>query len=375
MHGRRRSLNLRWARMSLADFFPSLWHLNYFSDLRLIPFIWLMTLLGAAWAFLREGYHREPKTLRGFLRFLLPPGMIGQRQIRLDIAFLIAKKLTRGAWGWAVVGHFAVAAVAYRGLMLLAPAATPLRHAPGIGEQALFVIGAVAAQDFTNFLGHILLHRIPALWVFHKVHHSVTFLTPISNYRIHPLQEVWDNLFISLGGGIAIALYAWLMALPFVDTTILGIQAYFLTDCLSFYHLRHSHIHLRYPHWLEHIFMSPAQHQIHHSCESRHIDRNFGLLLSCWDQLLGTIAYAEAKPVTRLGLTEDQEHYQSVWGFYAMPFVELGRKLSSPRPAPGATAARLRRSRLRPRFRKHRSAARARRPVRSFTRLPRAPNR
>jgi sterol desaturase/sphingolipid hydroxylase (fatty acid hydroxylase superfamily) len=360
--------------MSFANFFSSLWHLNYFSDLRLIPFVWLMTLLGVVWAFLREDYHGEPKTLRGFLRFLLPAGMIRQRQIRLDLAFLIAKKLTRRAWGWAIIGHVAVAAVAYRGLTLLAPA-TPLRHAPGIGKQALFIIGAVTAQDFTNFLGHVLLHRIPALWVFHKVHHSVTLLTPISNYRIHPLQEVWDNLFISLGGGIAIALYAWLMGLPFVDTTVFGIQAYFLTDCLSFYHLRHSHIHLRYPRWLEHIFMSPAQHQIHHSCERRHIDRNFGLLLSCWDQLFGTMAYAEARPVTLLGLTEDQERYQSVWGFYAMPFVELGRKLASPRRAHAAALAGSRRTPLRTGFHKYRSAADGRRAFRPLTRPRRAPTR
>lgn len=315
--------------MSLATFLRSLWHGIGFADFRLIVFIWIMTFLGAAAAFLREDYHGEPRTLRGFARFLLPPGMITARQVRLDIAFVIAKKLTRCAWGWAILGQFVVAFAAYRGLTLLAPESTAPQHAPGMGAEALFLIAAVVAQDFMNFFGHFLLHKVPALWVFHKVHHSATLLTPITNHRIHPVQEAWDNLFISLGGGTVIALYAWLMAVPFVDITILGIQAYFLTGCLSFYHLRHSHIHLRYPRWIERIFMSPAQHQLHHSCESRHIDRNFGLLLSCWDRLFGTIVYAEAKPARRLGLTEGQASYESVWSFYVMPFVELGRKLAA----------------------------------------------
>jgi sterol desaturase/sphingolipid hydroxylase (fatty acid hydroxylase superfamily) len=313
--------------MSLRIFVQALWHRIGPAECALLAFIWIMTLLGAACAFLREDYHGEPRTLRGFARFLLPPAMIRDRQIRLDIAFVIAKKLTRCGWGWAFVGNLAVAYGVYRGLTLLAPDRAPPPHAPGLGALALFVAGAVAAQDFMNFLGHFVMHKVPVLWAFHKVHHSATLLTPITQHRVHPVQEVLDYLSISLGGGVVIALYSWLTARPLIDSTILGVQAYFLMDCLTFYQLRHSHIHLRYPRWLEGILMSPAQHQIHHSRETRHLDRNFGVRFACWDQLFGTIAYTEALPATKLGLIDDQAAYESVWAFYIMPFVELARKL------------------------------------------------
>jgi sterol desaturase/sphingolipid hydroxylase (fatty acid hydroxylase superfamily) len=320
--------------MSLRIFAQALWHRIGPAECALIAFIWIMTLLGAAYAFFREDYHGEPRTLRGFARFLLPPGMIRNRQIRLDIAFAVAKKLTRCGWGWAFVGSFTVAYVVYGGLTLLAPDRAPLLRGPGLGEQALFFVATVAAQDFMNFLGHLLMHKVPLLWTFHKVHHSATLLTPITEHRVHPVQEVLDYLSISLGGGIVIALYSWLTARPLVDSTILGVQAYFLMGCLTFYQLRHSHIHLRYPRWLECVLMSPAQHQIHHSRETRHLDRNFGVMFACWDQLFGTITYTDRLPVTKLGLVEDQEAYGSVWRLFAMPFVELGRMLfTAPRKA------------------------------------------
>ena len=32
------------------------------------------------------------------------------------------------------------------------------------------------------------MHRVPALWEFHKVHHSAEVLTPLTEWRQHPLE-------------------------------------------------------------------------------------------------------------------------------------------------------------------------------------------
>jgi hypothetical protein len=87
---------------------------------------------------------------------------------------------------------------------------------------------------------------------------------------------------------------------------------------------------MRYPRWLERVFMSPAQHQIHHSREARHLDRNLDLLLSCWDQMLGTIVYSEPMPVTNLGLTAGQQNYMTVRSLFVSPFLELARNAPVP---------------------------------------------
>lgn len=163
------------------------------------------------------------------------------------------------------------------------------------------------------------------MWLFHKVHHSALMLIPVTNLRFHPVQEIWDELWNSIGTGAWIALYSTAMSLPLVDVTILGVNAIILVNCFSFHHLRHSHVYMRYPHWLECVVMSPAQHQIHHSREERYLNRNFGLFLSCWDQLFGTITYSEPVPATNLGLIEGQENYLSLWQLFAMPFIELER--------------------------------------------------
>ncbi|SPJ30896.1 hypothetical protein TRM7615_04433 [Falsiruegeria mediterranea M17] len=55
----------------------------------------------------------------------------------------------------------------------------------GLFSVTLFVI-----DDLTKYLLHRRMHRIPILWSIHKVHHSVTTMTPITVYRVHPLEAV-----------------------------------------------------------------------------------------------------------------------------------------------------------------------------------------
>ena len=43
------------------------------------------------------------------------------------------------------------------------------------------------AYELGYWLNHYLSHRIPFLWEFHKVHHSATVLTPLTNFRVHPV--------------------------------------------------------------------------------------------------------------------------------------------------------------------------------------------
>ena len=59
--------------------------------------------------------------------------------------------------------------------------------------------------------------------------------------------------------------------------------------------LHHSHIWLTYGRMLEHVFISPAQHQVHHSTDPQHYDRNFGTMLALWDWLFGTLYVIKGK--------------------------------------------------------------------------------
>ena len=137
------------------------------------------------------------------------------------------------------------------------------------------------------------MHRIPILWALHKVHHSAETLNPITIYRTHPLEGIIFTLRASLSQGIAISTFFFLFGSKVDLFTILGANIFIFIFNVAGSNLRHSHIYIRYWRWLEYFLISPAQHQIHHSLEERHYDKNFGATLSIWDWVGGSLHHSE----------------------------------------------------------------------------------
>jgi sterol desaturase/sphingolipid hydroxylase (fatty acid hydroxylase superfamily) len=151
-----------------------------------------------------------------------------------------------------------------------------------------FSILAFVFDDFLRFFHHYLMHKIPFLWKLHKTHHSAKILTPMSLYRIHPLESAMSTVRNSLSTGMSIGVFIFLFNSQFSIITIFGINLFgFLFNLLGS-NLRHSHIPLSFGP-LEWIFISPKQHQIHHSSDPKHYDKNFGVSLAMWDGLIGTL--------------------------------------------------------------------------------------
>ena len=83
--------------------------------------------------------------------------------------------------------------------------------------------------------------------------------------------------------------------------------------------LRHSHIKIRYPKMIERIFISPGQHQNHHSTEKKHFDKNFGVAFAIWDLMFGSLAFSE-KASHKFGLKTKFGSRQSIMHLYFEPF-------------------------------------------------------
>ena len=64
----------------------------------------------------------------------------------------------------------------------------------------VFTLLLQLVTDFTSYLMHLAQHRVPALWAFHRVHHSALVLNPFSNYREHPI----DNLGYAITNGLVV---------------------------------------------------------------------------------------------------------------------------------------------------------------------------
>lgn len=157
----------------------------------------------------------------------------------------------------------------------------------------LFSVFAFVFDDFLRFFHHLMMHKIPILWKLHKTHHSAKILTPLSLYRIHPLESAMATVRNSLSTGVSIGLFIFLFNSQFSIVTVFGINLFgFLFNFLGS-NLRHSHIPVSFG-WLEWIFISPKQHQIHHSTNPLYYDKNFGVSLTLWDGLLGSLVRSQA---------------------------------------------------------------------------------
>ncbi len=179
-------------------------------------------------------------------------------------------------------------------------------------------------DDLTKYVVHRLMHRIPILWALHKVHHSAETLNPITIYRTHPLEGIIFTLRASLSQGIAISTFFFLFGSKVDLFTILGANIFIFIFNVAGSNLRHSHIYIRYWRWLEYFLISPAQHQIHHSLEERHYDKNFGATLSIWDWVGGSLHHSETTKPERLGLKDDEfKENPNIVYLYIQPIIEI----------------------------------------------------
>ena len=289
---------------------------------------WITALIGAVLTFIIRTDHGYRKTFRNFLRFCFPSEILRNPSCRVDALYTIAARLL-----------FPLIVVP---LLITSAAVTQMTHdgltawfgshppdSNSVTVRVLALLGVVVLADGSNFLTHYLNHKVKILWEFHKIHHSAAFLIPITNRRTHPVQVVFDDTFLLLTVGIWLGLISYAVRMPIADNVVLGMDAYYFANLLSFYHLRHSHIPMSYG-WLENIFLSPAQHHLHHSYVVRHWDRNFGLLLSCWDKMAGTFMLSEAPETVHLGLPAQYVRcYDTVSKLYVTPIVNVIRMITS----------------------------------------------
>ena len=160
----------------------------------------------------------------------------------------------------------------------------------------LFSIAYFVSDDFTRFALHWALHRFEWLWQLHKVHHSAEVLSPMTVYRLHPLEMCLYTLRKLCTVALVAGLFSWLFAGKITGWMILGVDAAGFIFNFMAANLRHSHIWLSFG-VFEKAFISPAQHQIHHSSLAQHRNKNFGSCLSLWDRCLGSLVYSNSVSV------------------------------------------------------------------------------
>lgn len=214
------------------------------------------------------------------------------------------------------------------------------------GQQAVVLEsrGAIiAVQAFGLFVGaelgiyvaHLLLHKVPPLWALHRVHHSAEALTFFTRFRDHPLDLMFIIPGRVVGGGLIGG------ATLFVSGTSIDASAVAIVTGIGMLIpfgpdlWRHCHIPLSFG-ALNRVFNAPIMHQIHHSAEPRHFDKNLGGELMIFDWLFGTLYLPEKGEAYRWGLNDRElganNPHVTLRGFYLEPFAYAWRKLKKPGP-------------------------------------------
>ncbi|MEM7440223.1 MAG: sterol desaturase family protein [Pseudomonadota bacterium] len=187
----------------------------------------------------------------------------------------------------------------------------------------LFTLAMFVIDDLTKYLVHRWMHHWPMLWTIHKVHHSAETLTPVTVYRVHPLEGVLYGLRSAVAQGLAIGVFLFLFS-NLVDLyTIVGVNVLVFIFHVTGSNLRHSHIDISYWPWLEYLLISPAQHQLHHSIAEEHHDKNFGAALAIWDWLFGSLHLSETEKDLEFGLLPHEASATNMVDIYTRPFVDI----------------------------------------------------
>lgn len=180
--------------------------------------------------------------------------------------------------------------------------------------------------DFSYYVTHRLSHESELLWPFHKLHHSAEVLTPITAKRNHPVFDLLRMVVgVAMTAPIAGLIFGLFGVVQF--TTIFGLTLIIAFMNVTGGALRHSHIWLDFGPVFDRIFISPAQHQIHHSLAPRHHDKNYGLTLAIWDWMFGTLYVPSEREKLSFGVadrdgTPQPQVHNTLTEAYLVPFSE-----------------------------------------------------
>ena len=174
---------------------------------------------------------------------------------------------------------------------------------PWIVIGAIFSLSFFIAEDASRFFLHFAMHRVPLLWRFHRVHHSAEILTPLTLFRVHPVEHLLYFVRGIVVFGLVTGFFVWLFGRNLETFDVLGVGLFGFLFNLAGSNLRHSHVWLSFGR-LERWFVSPAQHQLHHSRDHEH--QNLGSALAIWDRLMGTSLRAGKPLQLQFGLAREQ---------------------------------------------------------------------
>lgn len=131
--------------------------------------------------------------------------------------------------------------------------------------------------DYSNYLWHVLLHRLPILWRFHVVHHSDPDLDLSTALRFHFGEMIGSVAY----RGASVFL---------IGASPLNVLLYEIVfEGATQFHHSNWKLPITVERTLNQLIVTPRMHGIHHSVIRQETDSNYSIVFSFWDRLHRTI--------------------------------------------------------------------------------------
>lgn len=167
--------------------------------------------------------------------------------------------------------------------------------------------------DFLQWNIHRLLHYVPWLWEFHKVHHSVKEMGFAAHLRYHWMETI---------------IYKGLQYIP-IALIGFGLDDFFIIHIftVAIGHFNHANLNIS---WgpLRYLLNSPSMHIWHHAknLPDGKLSVNYGISLSLWDYIFGTAWVPRSGRDEQLGFEGIEQFPQNFFSQITYPLKNRDQK-------------------------------------------------
>lgn len=176
-------------------------------------------------------------------------------------------------------------------VICFAPFVPPaLRAFVGSQHIILQVICVLLIGDLWYYYAHRLCHRVPFLWRFHAIHHSIEDMDWLAAHRVHPIDQT-----LTSGAATVIPILLGFSASAFAISA-------FLVGWHSL--LKHSNVNVGFG-VLDRVIVSPAFHHWHHANQKEAYDKNFARMFPFIDTFFQTALHKGSQTPEVYGVDDD----------------------------------------------------------------------
>lgn len=176
----------------------------------------------------------------------------------------------------------------------------------------------VVGMDFLFYWLHRVDHYSRFFWAAHVTHHSSEHYNLTVGFRSSVFQPLYRFIY-----------FIPLAAMGFTPPDIV-----FIFAASQIWGILVHTEHVKKLGWLEHIFVTPSHHRVHHASNTRYLDKNMGMFLIIWDKMFGTfqaeLPETAYEPI-RYGLTSPLEK-KDAFHIVFHEWINIGKDLFGKKP-------------------------------------------